>query len=144
MWRTYKTKKLGSPSRVTISAAVPSDWHDRETPHRTPAPSTGQLAYPSDVPLREAALGGGPRAVRRRRAPPAAAGRVRRPRDHAAVSLTHAADQRARTGGALDCAHHWLLVVRRLRVDAAAPRRAGRRAPQGHRELRHFATFHRR
>ena len=39
---------------------------------------------------------------------------------------TQTPDQRARAGGALDCAHYRLLVVRRLRVDAAAPRRTGR------------------
>src|SRR5882757_4708911 len=144
MWRTYKTNSsLGTPPRVTFSAAVPSDRHDTENPHRTPAPATGQLADPRDVPLREAALRRSPRALRRRRAPPAAAGRLRRPRDNAAVGLTQAANQRARAGGALDCARRRLLVVRRLRVDAAAPRRTGHRAPQGHRQLRHFATLQR-
>ena len=37
-----------------------------------------------------------------------------------------------------------LLVVRRLRLDAAAPRRPRRRPAQGHRQLRDVAALHRR
>ncbi len=46
-----------------------------------------------------------------------------------------------RTGGVLDRAHRRMLVVRRLRLDAAAPGRPRRRPPQGDRRLCDFSAL---